>query len=393
MNLTANPRHPVEKDIWDAIVIGAGPAGAAAALELARRRKRVLLVERQSFPRYKVCGGCVNHQALSLLASLGLESRIAALEGVPLARLNLHHGRQTLSLPLAGGRAMLREPFDLCLVQEAIEQGATFVSQTTALVRPEEMQSVRCVDMRENGGGIRQARARLVLVAGGLSNNSLRLLPEFASQACAGSRVGVGATTAEYPGFYEPGTVAMAIGSNGYVGLTHCAPGVLNVAAALDPGFLRSHGHAAAAIAAILHEARLPAISSLESVHWHGTVALTRHAKRVAGTRLFLLGDAAGYVEPFTGEGIAWALASAAAVTPLAMEGIDQWRDDLVRQWECAHREAIRRRQHLCRALAYLLRHPRLGASLLHAFAWFPSLANLLVERAHGRGSRQVARA
>src|SRR5882724_2418075 len=57
---------------WEVIVIGAGPAGAMAAYELARRSLRVLLVDKSAFPRPKVCGCCLNGQALALLQTRGL---------------------------------------------------------------------------------------------------------------------------------------------------------------------------------------------------------------------------------------------------------------------------------------------------------------------------------
>ena len=57
---------------WDALVIGAGPAGSVTARELARRGRRVLLVDRATFPRSKVCGGCLNGAAIRTLERLGL---------------------------------------------------------------------------------------------------------------------------------------------------------------------------------------------------------------------------------------------------------------------------------------------------------------------------------
>src|SRR5262249_17510298 len=70
--VTTSP-HPtlnlaqVTRESWDVLVIGAGPAGALAARQLALAGARVLLVERKTFPRWKVCGACVNEQALSIL--------------------------------------------------------------------------------------------------------------------------------------------------------------------------------------------------------------------------------------------------------------------------------------------------------------------------------------
>ncbi|HEY7428386.1 MAG TPA: FAD-dependent oxidoreductase, partial [Gemmataceae bacterium] len=57
---------------WDVVVVGAGPAGAMAAHELARRGCAVLLVDRAAFPRWKVCGCCLNGHALVTLQAAGL---------------------------------------------------------------------------------------------------------------------------------------------------------------------------------------------------------------------------------------------------------------------------------------------------------------------------------
>ena len=72
---------------WDALVIGAGPAGSVAARELARRGCRVLLVDKATFPRPKVCGCCVNGAAIRALERLGLGH---VLDGAIAARQ--HHG-------------------------------------------------------------------------------------------------------------------------------------------------------------------------------------------------------------------------------------------------------------------------------------------------------------
>ena len=62
---------------WDVVVVGAGLAGAMVALELGRRGCQVLLLERQRFPRWKVCGACLNEAALGALAHAGLDGLVA----------------------------------------------------------------------------------------------------------------------------------------------------------------------------------------------------------------------------------------------------------------------------------------------------------------------------
>ena len=73
-------RDRAAREPWDVIVIGAGPAGALAARELARRQLKILLVDRKAFPRTKVCGSCISLRALSLLDHAGLSQNVADLE-------------------------------------------------------------------------------------------------------------------------------------------------------------------------------------------------------------------------------------------------------------------------------------------------------------------------
>ena len=65
----------------DAAIIGAGPAGAIAAIELRRLGLDVLLIEQHRFPRDKVCGECLSSVGIDVLEELGLAASIAKLEG------------------------------------------------------------------------------------------------------------------------------------------------------------------------------------------------------------------------------------------------------------------------------------------------------------------------
>jgi 2-polyprenyl-6-methoxyphenol hydroxylase-like FAD-dependent oxidoreductase len=152
--------------------------------------------------------------------------------------------------------------------------------------------------------------------------------------------------------------------------------GRLDVAAAFDPRFVRESGGLAGAAAATLREAGFPAVAGLENLPWRGTPALTRTPRRVAGERWFAVGDAAGYVEPFTGEGMAWAVASAVAVAPLAAR---PWYPGLTREWERTHARLIRSRQATCRAAAWVLRSPRLSRWAVRLLSAAPALARPVV--------------
>src|SRR5580658_10826881 len=84
--------------IWDVIVIGAGPAGSVTALELARLGCRVLLVDKASFPRSKVCGCCLNGAAIGTLHDLGLGNVLA--DAVSLNRVSIAAGSRVADVKL-----------------------------------------------------------------------------------------------------------------------------------------------------------------------------------------------------------------------------------------------------------------------------------------------------
>ena len=150
----------------------------------------------------------------------------------------------------------------------------------------------------------------------------------------------------------------MAVGRGGYVGLVCVESGALNIAAAFDGRLIRDSGGPACAAANVLSQAGFPAISAMAEAEWLGTPALTRSTTPVAAERLFVLGDASGYVEPFTGEGMGWALASAVALAPLAGAACDDWQPSLAMQWSHEHARLVRRRQRTCRMLAAFLKSP-----------------------------------
>lgn len=365
-----------QPEIWDALVVGAGPAGAMAALELARRGVAVLLVEKRQFPRWKVCGCCLNGQAQAVLTAAGQAGLIARQGGVPLQQLRLSHRNRQTVLALPGGQVLSRERLDQALVEAAQAAGAAVRTGITARLGAVDG-CTRQVLLQEHGSRRnREVRARVVLVAAGLAQRCIPAAEGGSVRIRPQSRLGAGCLLPGEPNAYRPGVIHMAVAEQGYVGLVQREDGQLNLAAAFDRQALQAPGEAARRV---LTGAGFPIPAGLEQAHWQCTPALSRRATAVAGPRFLVLGDAAGYVEPFTGEGMAWALAAGAAAAPLALEGLSTWSTALEHRWQRTLRQRVGRRQWTCRALALLLRQPSATALALAISQWQPTLAQALV--------------
>ena len=387
-----------EQQTWDVVVVGAGPAGAMAAHELARHGCAVLLVDRAAFPRGKVCGCCLNGAALATLAAAGLGTLTARCEAVPLRSIRLAAAGRLASLPLSGGVSLSRESFDAALVTAAIAAGAAFLPRTYASLNGWRVAdgeegtgfsspATRLVELRQENAVVRVA-ARVVLAADGLGGKLVARAGVSAVDTEAGARIGAGVVAADGPAFYTPGVIYMACGRAGYLGLVRLEDGRLDLAAALDPHGVRIQGGPGRAAAELLDEVGWPAVPNLAGLNWRGTPALTRRVRRLSAERLFVLGDAAGYIEPFTGEGIAWALAAGRAVAPVAARAAQRWHPDLGRQWCLEYRRRITSRQIACRTVAAVLRWPSLTRAVIRLLAHAPALALPVTHYlSHGAGN------
>lgn len=239
---------------WGAAVVGAGPAGAVTARELVRRGRRVLLIDKTTFPRPKVCGCCLNRAALGALAAVGLGGLTDRCRAVPLAGVELAAGGRRARLSLPGGAALSREAFDAALIGEAVAAGADFLPGTAVRLGAVEDGS------RELLAGPTVIRAGVVIAADGL--NGQLTTPQ---QVADGSRIGAGVIANAAPDPYRPGTIYMAVGRGGYVGAVRLEDGRLDLAAAFDAAAVRAAGGLGESAAAVLRGAGLPAIPDLEA--------------------------------------------------------------------------------------------------------------------------------
>lgn len=346
--------------IYDVAIVGGGPAGSACAVVCAAAGMRTVLLEKAIFPREKVCGDCLNPGCWPILDRLGVSAQIQTLPHAPLHGvefIGLHgHG---LAVPFAGpGRgeiAIKRSLFDHALMSRAAECGVE-VRQGEAVTTVEPGWSVRTTR-----GSF---RAEVLIAADGRNSTVARLLGLM--PAAARDRVGLQAHVALPDGTGVPDRVTLRILPRGYCGIAPVGAGEMNVCLVSRPRYLeelKAWAHA---------EFSLPASHS-----WRSITPLSRAPVPPAHERLMLIGDVARVVEPFTGEGILYALASAELAAGHVAAGT-------LPAYAESHAALYRGRLWINELARVAVLHPRLGSALLEVARFAPGLLRMLTARVVG---------
>ena len=302
----------------DVLIAGAGPAGSIAALVLARAGARVLVVDRETFPRPKLCGDTLNPGAIRLLASLNL--RGGPLDSAkPLAGMivtGLHGRRVEARYPNQQvGLAMTRADLDWWLLGKAIAAGARFEPGLIARKPLIDNSSGRALvrglslDRRGVAGESIRMPATMTIAADGRHSTIARSLG-LASTPPRPRRWAFGVYATDVDDMSDLGE--MHVRANYYFGVAPLAGGLSNICVVTGP---RPGGRSPIEIVrrALAEDttmaARFARARFEGGVKVLGPLAVNARAAGVEG--LLLAGDAAGFVDPLTGDGLSLAMRGA----------------------------------------------------------------------------------
>jgi 2-polyprenyl-6-methoxyphenol hydroxylase-like FAD-dependent oxidoreductase len=310
---------------FDAVIIGAGPAGSSAAILLARAGWSVALIEKQRFPRRKVCGECVAASNLPLLDALGVGDACIAAAGPELSDVALMRGADRVMAPLPAadsrhrwGRAIGRDVLDTLLLEQARSAGAI-------VFQPWFVQAIdggpgdwHCQVRETSASALTLVRARVAIAAHG-SWESLQ--STRAVERPLRSPSDLFAFKANFRGAkLDAGLLPVLSFHGGYGGMVRGHDDLTTIACCIRSDRLDgARRMAAGAQAGVVVEALLRreclgvrdalAGASREGA-WLAAGPIRPGIRLRSDDRLFRVGNAAGEAHPIVGEGMSMALQS-----------------------------------------------------------------------------------
>lgn len=343
---------------YDVAIAGGGPAGAACATLCAAAGLRTLVLEKSIFPRDKVCGDCLNPGCWPIFEQLGVAGRVLAAPHASLGQVEFLCGRALrLSAPLDGNEiAIPRRILDDILLRRSQEAGAE-VRQGAPL---QAISRNAVGDWRLEAGN-RSFTARLLVAADGRNSTVARLLGA-APPACR-DRIALQTHIPAHVPAGEARSIEMHLLPEGYCGVAPVGDSLINICLVASSDRLDG-----------LKAAISSRFSILDSQPWRAIAPLRRAPIGPYRDGVLYVGDAARVVEPFTGEGIYYALRSGVLAARQILAGA-------LREYPAAHAALYRRRLWVNGLARFAVTHPRAGAGLLRLMSAHRAPLEYLVRR------------
>ena len=398
---------------YDAIIVGGGPAGATAATLLSRAGWSVAVIEKQAFPRRKVCGECIAASNLPLLKALGIDTAtFEALAGAPLRRVAVLQGakKSLFEIPEAHqpgmewGRALGRETLDSMLMGLARNAGAA-VWQPWAVASIEGKPGAFRCTLHDTKTPQRATFTAPVVI---LANGSWELLPaQRAQRRLQRHPSDLFAFKANFRGSaLGPGLLPVLSFPGGYGGMVVADDGVMTLACCVRADRLEqlrrlSPGSSAGEVVeAMLRRACRgvdDALSTAVRDHpWIASGPLHPGVHLRDGDAFFRIGNAAAEAHPIIGEGMSMAMQSAWLLCDQLLvqspqipcvpgglctsEGAALWQRATARRYATLWRRKFAVRLRIAAVLAHAAMRPRLFAPMLRLAECWPAVVTRGIE-------------
>ncbi|MGJ1412450.1 NAD(P)/FAD-dependent oxidoreductase [Sphingobacterium thalpophilum] len=369
----------MEKDP-DVIIIGGGPAGLTGAIHLSRKGLTVTVIEKYAYPRHKVCGEYLSNEVLPYLRSLGVDVNTLKPSQIERLKFTTQVGREgIIKLPL-GGIGLSRYCLDDFLYQNAIANGCIVNTGTVSEISFEGDEfTVTCRD--------KVLKSKIVLGAYGKRGHIDQALSRNFIQKMSGWI----AVKAHYTGCFPDDLIALHYFEGGYCGISKTEQDTINVCYLADIKTFKRYKNIAEHQKYVLAENnQLKYFFEHSSMLYDRPLTISQisfEKKTTVEKHMLMIGDTAGLIHPFCGNGMAMAIQSAKLASELIVDYYDgkitsrqQLENAYIRQWK----RNFGRRLFFGRVLAKVLQYEIGRTVLIHMSTLFPAVLSWIIKQTHG---------
>jgi flavin-dependent dehydrogenase len=370
------------KNTFDIIIIGGGLAGLTSATHLAKAQYNVLLVEKNSYPKHKVCGEYISNEVLPYLKSLGFSPFDYGATRINDFELTTHNNKTiTAKLPL-GGFGLSRYAMDEALYKQALSYNATHLQDTVTDVDYNK----DCFKVTTKSGNT--LHAKLVIGAyGKRSQLDVKLKRPFISKQSPYLAVKM-----HVSGAFPKDKVALHNFKGGYCGVSKVENNIINLCYISNYSTFKKYKDIEAFQKAIvLKNKALKHLFSHTKPEFTAPLTISQisfETKNPVEQHILMCGDTAGMIHPLCGNGMSMAIRSASIASQLIikyLEGEIETREALEKIYTKQWKKTFRLRLKAGHSIAYLFRQDWLAPKLLMLLKGMPFLMPLIIKLTHGK--------
>jgi len=375
----------------DVAVVGCGPAGTSAAQMLSRAGLETLVIDRAQFPRVKVCGEYLGAGAVAQLRQLGLDELMAS--SAPITGIHLSGNGVRAELRFSQpGRSVPRAVLDDALLKRAIKSGAAFLQAHVEDVRSDDGGGL--LSLRTQEGEARAVRARYIVAADGAHS----IVAKKMGLTVPSREIARFALGGHYVGFrgLEP-FVEMFVEGASYFAVNPFDAARANVMVIVRENELSARRND---VDAFLRE-RAFALSGnsarFSGAHLEGkrlaTGPLAHTTRDIRAGNILLAGDAAGFIDPFTGQGVYLALRAGTAAARAIVEARTNaaHEDAALERYRSEMNGELRMRARLAKIVRSVVRSAPLSKRAARNIERHPERAQQLIDAIAGCGPLEPA--
>lgn len=372
---------------YDVIIIGGGLAGLTGAIHISKSNFKVLLIEKNSYPKHKVCGEYVSNEVLPYLEFLGFNPFKCGAKRISKFQLTTHNNRSIeAQLPL-GGFGISRYEFDFHLYKLALKNGVEVLHDTVNDIKFSD--EVFQVETKLN----HILNSKMVIGAyGKRSNIDVQLQRQFIKKKS--SYLGV---KMHMSGEFPEDKVALHNFKGGYCGVSKIENNHINLCYITNyEAFKKYKDIETFNEKVVFKNEALKTIFKNTKPQFDNPLTISQisfETKSPIENHIIMCGDTAGMIHPLCGNGMGMAIRSAQLASKLIIdylqgkiESRSTLESDYTKQW----RKTFIFRLKVGHTIAYLFRKDWLAPKLLMLLRWFPFLVTLIIKMTHGKPMKQL---